>query len=106
MYDIILFLEWGDEVTSKMAQEFIRVYIWSYLLGGISDSVWQLLEVADHTVAGTIMSIAWGATNVLAIGLLVTMQDAILLKVGYVKIGTDIFYICLTLVSVWGRGGG
>lgn len=98
MYEIILFLEWGDQDTAQVAQEFTRVYIWSYLLGGISSSVWQLLEVADHTISGTIMSIAWGATNVLAIGLLVTLQEATLVQVGYVYIGTSVFFIGLTLI--------
>ena len=104
MYEIILFLEWGDRDTALVAQEFVRVYIWSYLLGGISSSVWQLLEVADHTMAGTIMSIAWGATNVLIIGLLVTTHEATLQQVGYAYIGTSIFFIGLTLHIGRSRG--
>jgi Na+-driven multidrug efflux pump len=99
MYDIILYLEWGDDATAAMAQEFIRVYIWSYLLGGISSSVWQLLEVADHTIAGTLMSIAWGVTNVLVIGyLVIATSGATLTQVGYAYIGTSIFFIGLTLL--------
>jgi Na+-driven multidrug efflux pump len=105
MYDIILYLEWGDKATAALAQEFIRVYIWSYLLGGISSSVWQLLEVADHTIAGTLMSIAWGVTNVVIIGYLVlATSGATLNQVGYAYIGTAIFFIGLTLLIAHCRG--
>ena len=104
MYEVILYLQWGDDVTAQMSQEFIRVYIWSFILGGISSSVWELLEVAGHAVEGTIMSILWGITNVLFVGLLVTTQEATLEQVGFVYLGTAVFYIGLTLLIAKCRG--
>jgi hypothetical protein len=50
------------------------------------------------------MSIAWGATNVLIIGLLVTTHEATLQQVGYAYIGTSIFFIGLTLHIGRSRG--
>jgi hypothetical protein len=88
-----------------LAQEFIRAYIWSYLLVGISSFVWQLLEVADHTIAGTLMSIAWGVTNIVIIGyLVIATSGATLIQIGYAYIRTAIFFIGLTLLIAHCRG--
>jgi Na+-driven multidrug efflux pump len=103
-YEIVLILEWGDEATALMSQNFIRVSIWSYLLRGISTCLWQLLEVSDHSLEGSIMSIAWGATNVICIALLVTTQEATLQQVGLVYLGTAVFFIGLTLLVAKCRG--
>eukprot|EP00545_Synedropsis_sp_CCMP1620_P006902 CAMPEP_0119010986 /NCGR_PEP_ID=MMETSP1176-20130426/5378_1 /TAXON_ID=265551 /ORGANISM="Synedropsis recta cf, Strain CCMP1620" /LENGTH=723 /DNA_ID=CAMNT_0006963739 /DNA_START=46 /DNA_END=2220 /DNA_ORIENTATION=+ len=98
MYDVILYLEWGDDATASMAQEFIHVYIWSFILGGLSGSIWQLLEVTGHAIEGTMISILWGATNVFCIAALVTQRDdATLTHVGLIYVATAIFYILLTL---------
>ena len=104
MYDVILILEWGDDITAQMSQEFIRVYIWSFILGGIESSVWELLDVTGHAVEGTIMSIVWGITNVVFVGLLVTTQEATLQQVGLVYLGTAVFFIGLTLSIAKCRG--
>jgi MATE family multidrug resistance protein len=104
MYEVILFLEWGDEATAEMAQDFIRVYIWSYILGGISSSVWQLLEVADHAVEGTVISILWGATNAALISALVTTREANLQEVGFLYILTAVMFIGLTFALAYCRG--
>lgn len=99
MKDIILWLEWGDIDTAMMAQEFVRVYIWSYLLGGISNGLWQLLEVTDHVKQGTVVSLAWGLTNVVAIATLVTtVSNPTLAHVGIVYNVTAAFFIGATIV--------
>jgi Na+-driven multidrug efflux pump len=75
----------------------VRVYIWSYLLGGISSALWQLLEVTNHAVEGTFLSTAWGATNVFVIGTFVaTVPNITLPQVGLAYLGTAIFYFVLT----------
>ena len=56
--------------------------LFSYLLGGISGGVWQLLEVTDHVVEGTVVSIAWGVVNVAVVGWLVTTGERTLRDVG------------------------
>lgn len=105
MYDAILYLEWGDEDTAQLAQDFTRVYIWSLLLSGVSGAVWQLLEVTNHALAGTIISIVWGATNVFVIACLVKLREATTLaEVAWVYISTALFYIGITLVLAV-RGG-
>jgi len=67
MYEAILWLEWGDEETALIGQTFIRHYMWNYILTGISSSLWQLLEIADHVKEGTYVSILWGLVNVVVI---------------------------------------
>lgn len=93
MEGIILYLEWGDEDTATMAKEFVRVYIWSYLLGGVSSCLWQLLEVTDHCKAGTIVTLAWGATNMFLVGILVTTRESNLRDVGMVYILTAFIFV-------------
>ena len=105
MYEVILYLEWGDEDTAKLAQDFTRVYIWSYILDGISGAVWQLLEVANHAMAGTVISVVWGVTNVVAIACLVRLQDetTTLTEVALVYNATSVFFIGITLaMAQWG----
>jgi len=67
MEGIIIYIEWGDEETAALAQEFTRAYIWTYVLGGVSTSLWQLLEVTGHVVESTVVSIIWGVVNVIVI---------------------------------------
>jgi len=98
MYDAIMFLEWGDQETAQLAQDFIRVYIGSYILGGISSAVWQLLEVADHAVAGTIISILWSATNALLVGALLMSSEATLVDVGWIYNLTALLFVGITVI--------
>jgi multidrug resistance protein, MATE family len=97
MYEIILHLEWGDETIALLAQDFIRVYIWSYILGGLSNSLWQLLEITNHNVMGTIMSMAWGATNVVVIGILTCIPSTTLVHVAYAFNITSLLFIGITV---------
>jgi multidrug resistance protein, MATE family len=105
MAEVVSFLEWGDEETAQMAEDFIKVYIWSYVLGGISTCVWQLLEVADHAAEGSVMSILWGIVNVIVISTLVnTKEEATLTDVGLCYIGTALFFIGLTFALAEFKG--
>lgn len=105
MYSIILYLEWGDEDTAQLAHEFTHIYIWSYIFGGISGAVWQLLEVTNHALAGTVISIVWGATNVVVIGCLVKLrQGTSLREVAWVYNATSLFFIGITLLIAQCRG--
>jgi multidrug resistance protein, MATE family len=97
MYEMILYLEWGDTETALYGQQFVRIYIWSYVLGGISNGIWQLLEVAGHSFEGTVVSIIWGATNAVVIAAIVTTRESNLTVVGLVFIGTSVLYITLTI---------
>ena len=99
MYHIVLFLQWGDEETAAYSQEFVRVYVWSIILKAVHDSIWQLLIVAGHVHKGTIVSIMYGLTNVLVVGLLVNSREANLTEVGLVFIGTALFYIMVTVLT-------
>jgi len=97
MKDIILWLEWGDIDTAVMAQEFVRVYLFSYLLGGISNGLWQLLEVTDHVQQGAIVSLSWGLANVVVIAILVTtVSNPTLHQVGMAYNVTAAFFIIIT----------
>lgn len=104
MYEVILYLQWGDDVTAGLAQDFIRVNIFSYILGGISTSVWQLLEITNHAVAGTVVSIVWGMTNAIAVGILCVMPNPSLVAVAHIYNGTALFYIGLTLAMAQYNG--
>mmetsp|Transcript_50335 Transcript_50335/g.58756 ORF Transcript_50335/g.58756 Transcript_50335/m.58756 type:complete len:816 (+) Transcript_50335:154-2601(+) len=57
-YDIILFLEWGDEETALIAQNFNRVYMFACIVWGVGDSVHLLLDVRGKVVFGEIISLA------------------------------------------------
>jgi MATE family multidrug resistance protein len=105
MAEVISFLEWGDEETAQMSEDFIKVYIWSYVLGGISTCVWQLLEVADHAAEGSVMSVAWGVVNVIVISTLVNVKEqATLTDVGLCYIGTALFFIGITFALAEFKG--
>jgi multidrug resistance protein, MATE family len=97
MYEIILHLEWGDDTTALLAQDFIRVYIWSYVLGGLSNALWQLLEITNHQVMGTMISMAWGATNVIVIAILTAIPSVSLVHVAYAYNVTALLFIGITL---------
>jgi Na+-driven multidrug efflux pump len=100
MYDVVQFLEWGDDATALLSRQFTRVYIWSIILGGISSAVWQLFEIADHTVVGTMTSIAWGIANVIGVSILVTTQQATLPEVGIVFICTAVIFNGLNFILI------
>ena len=105
IYEVILLLEWGDEATALLAQDFTRVYIWSCVLSAISSVLWQLLEITDHAVEGTLVSIAWGFVNVVVIGSLVKTKETTTLRdVAWVYVGTDIVFIGLTFALATCRG--
>ena len=105
MYDIILYLEWGDEETATLAQDFIYIYIWSYIFGALSSGVWQLLEVADHAQTGAIISFLWSLVNVAVVWVVVTRkQPATLADIGWAYVATSIFFIGFTFVLAEARG--
>jgi Na+-driven multidrug efflux pump len=109
MYEIILWLEWGDEITALLAQDFIRVYVWAYLLGGISLSLWQLLEITNHAIFGTMIMIFWGLSNVFAIAVLTTViypngNGATLVHVAYIYNGTSLIFIIGTIMIAHCKG--
>lgn len=97
MAEIILILEWGDNVTANIAEEFIHVYIWSYILKGISNGLWSLLEVADHASEVTTIGIAWGLVNAVLVTALVTTRESTLTDVACCFVVTDLFFIFVTL---------
>lgn len=105
MYEVVYYLEWGDEETAILSQEFVRVYIWSYLAGGISSSLWQLLDITDHAVAATVFGISWSATKVVVIGVMVAVQNKVTLyQVAVVDIVTTVFFVSLTYVYADRKG--
>jgi multidrug resistance protein, MATE family len=109
MYEIILWLEWGDVTTAILAQDFIRVYVWAYLLGGISLSLWQLLEITNHAIFGTMIMIFWGLSNVIAIAILTTVifpngNGASLVHVAYIYNGTSLLFIIGTIMIAHCKG--
>lgn len=100
MYEVITFLEWGDETTAQLAQDFIRIYMWNYVLSGISDTMWQLLELADHAVEGSIISMAWGLTNAVIIGVLVTtLPEPTLQTVAWAYNFTAVLFIGIAYIE-------
>ena len=96
MAEVVLFLEWGDQETAEMAKEFTIVYIWSHVVEGVSTGLWQLIEVADHAFEVTLISTAFGVTNVVAIATLVTTRKATLTEVGLCYIATAVFFLLVT----------
>ena len=67
MYEVINWLQWGNEETALIGHVFIQYYMWNYVISGISSAVWQLLEIADHVKEGTYISILWGITNAISL---------------------------------------
>ena len=96
MAEVVLFLEWGDQETAEMAKEFTTVYIWAYVIEGVSTGLWQLIEVADHAFEVTLISTALGVTNVVAIATLVTTRTANLTEVGLCYIANAVFFFLVT----------
>jgi len=107
MYDVVLYLEWGDIDTAKLASAFVRVYIFSYLFSAVSTSLWQLLEITNHAVVGTIFDIIWGFFNVLLIGATIGIKggDSLtLVDVAWIYNGTSLFFIFFTYALADCRG--
>jgi multidrug resistance protein, MATE family len=104
MYDIILYLEWGDHQIAMYSQEFVRVYVWSTLLKGFSSAIWELLEVSGHSYEGAAINIMWGSSDVIGIALLVYLRSTSVADIGYLYIATSIFYIALTLCMATCKG--
>jgi len=96
MDEVVLFLEWGDQETAHMANDFTHVYIWSFLLRGISSGLWQLLEVADLASEVTIIRILGGVVDAAVIVVLVTSRESSLTQVGLCHITTSLFILCLS----------
>lgn len=100
MDDTILYLGWGDHVTAELAQDFVRVYMWSYLVGGVSYSIWQLLDITNHASQGAMISVLWGLSNVAWIGWTSTYSKSSidLQSIGMIYNLTALFYVGVTLV--------
>ena len=98
MAETILFLKWGDAVTANIAEEFIRVYIWSFILKGISTGFASLLNVADHASEVTTIGIAWGLVNAVLVTALVNMREkTTLIEVACCFVVTDVFFLFVTV---------
>jgi Na+-driven multidrug efflux pump len=105
MYEAILWLEWGDEATALLGQSFIRHYMWNYMLAGISASLWQLLEIADHVKEGTYISILWGLVNVVVMSVVQhVVPQFTLVTVAWVYNGTALLFV-LIAYAMAERGG-
>jgi len=99
MEDVIMYIEWGDPETAALAQDFTRVYIWTYVLGGVSTSLWRLLEVAGHVVEGTIVSIFWGVVNVIVTCCMIfgrPNKNTTLFEVGVAYVITSALFVGFT----------
>mmetsp|Transcript_27373 Transcript_27373/g.40096 ORF Transcript_27373/g.40096 Transcript_27373/m.40096 type:complete len:740 (-) Transcript_27373:208-2427(-) len=105
MEEVVRYLEWGDDETAALAEDFIRVYIWTYVLGGISSSLWQLLEVADHVVEGTVVSILWGIVNVIVVSCMVFLrEDTTLFEIGIAYVVTSAVFVIFTFLLADRKG--
>jgi len=104
-YEAVLFLEGKDTDIALATQDLIRVYGFSYILLGIANAVWQLLEVTGHAVTGTVMKILWGATNVVVLGCLLLAPENVSLasSVAWVYNATAVVFIGATVVWAWNR---
>jgi Na+-driven multidrug efflux pump len=99
MYEVVLYLEWGDVEIAQLAQDFVRPYLFSNLFSAISSSIWQLLEITDHAVIGTICSIVWGFANVAILRTMIAFPpggEVTLSEVAWMYNGTSIFFVCFT----------
>jgi hypothetical protein len=98
-YEFILYLDWGDEETAEHAQSFVNIYIWSFVLDGISGTFSQLLDVTNHEIFSTIVGIARGAANVLVLVIAILVNGRFDLNfVGVVCVATSLS----SLVFMWG----
>lgn len=101
MYEVVLYMEWGDVEMAQLAQDFVRPYMLSCIFTAISSSIWELLEITDHAVVGTVCSVMWGVANVLILGVMVTHQplgQVSLVDVAWVYNGTSFFFICFSYI--------
>lgn len=105
MYEVILYLEWGDEETAMLGQRYTRTYMWGMIVEGISSAIWELFEVTDHSVAGTIATILWGIASVVGVGLMVAfVEEPKIEYVGLVSTVVSILAVLATYVYANSRG--
>eukprot|EP00547_Thalassionema_nitzschioides_P013159 CAMPEP_0194259290 /NCGR_PEP_ID=MMETSP0158-20130606/43284_1 /TAXON_ID=33649 /ORGANISM="Thalassionema nitzschioides, Strain L26-B" /LENGTH=822 /DNA_ID=CAMNT_0038999045 /DNA_START=125 /DNA_END=2593 /DNA_ORIENTATION=+ len=110
MYDLILvWLNWGDDTTATLCQTFVRTYFLRYILHGMSSGLWQLLEVANHTVASAIFGIAEGVTGVVGVGIFVYTCDishaeTALRTIAWIYNATALLYLLLGFLWATCRG--
>jgi len=105
MYEAILWLEWGDKQTALIGQDFIRHYMWNYLISGVSSALWQLLEIADHVKEGTYISILWGLVNVVLIAIVSqVVPQMTLVTVAWVYNFTAALFVVIAFIMAE-RGG-
>mmetsp|Transcript_920 Transcript_920/g.1132 ORF Transcript_920/g.1132 Transcript_920/m.1132 type:complete len:717 (+) Transcript_920:41-2191(+) len=105
MYHFVLYLEWGDEIIATLAQVFVRHYIFSVIVGGISTALWEILEVANHAISGTVIDILEEITNVVLISFLVlSHNNPTLTHVAWIYNFSSLLWLIVGFILAYSRG--
>lgn len=93
-------LGWGDDLVAYYAQNFFRIYIWSFVVQVFGAGIGHLLNVTDHEIFVTLVAIVEGCLKVGALLAVIfaTNKELTLEIVGYVYIAASIFRVSLLLV--------
>jgi len=104
MYDVIQWLQWGDEVTAQLAQTFIQSFIWSRIIVGIMKTIWQILEITDHAAEVSLVIFLHGAFNMGFIAVFAITSQMTLFQVGLIFTATALLFLGVTLIWAQQQG--
>uniref|UniRef100_A0A7S3LEK9 Protein DETOXIFICATION n=1 Tax=Amphora coffeiformis TaxID=265554 RepID=A0A7S3LEK9_9STRA len=85
-----------DEETIRIGEEFARIYVWYWTVFGLGEALNALLDVTDHEVFSTIMTVLFEVTNTLGILAIALLTDPTLNKVAWIYYtSSSIWLFCL-----------
>jgi len=96
-HDIILLLGWGDEHVAIIAQQYVRIYIWSEILDKVQEAIGNLLETKGHEINSTVMGVIHEAAVVVVIVILVLVGCPLTIQiVAWVCLAASVFSLVLS----------
>jgi Na+-driven multidrug efflux pump len=105
MYQVIVFLDWGDETTARHAQSYIRYLAVSYVFRGVSTAVWEVLDATDRAAEGALLSCIQGMVKVLILWIVcVFLPNVSLVHVGFIYSVIEFGFLVATMV--WAERAG
>jgi Na+-driven multidrug efflux pump len=104
-YEIILYLAWGDDSVAEQAQDFVKIYIWSYVTDSIHQAIGPLLDVTGHDVFTTTIDLLKSMTNVIILVYWIKSNIEFNLdSVAWMYLGTSSGYLLLSSTMAIANG--
>jgi len=107
MDDTILLLNWGDDHTASLAQDYVRTFLWGVVLNGLMDVIVVLWDIEGYASVGSAITVVDGAVTVLVLAILLHYPEIFeptLEMVGWVNSAMSLVTFVVILIVSYCKG--